>query len=123
LVQEHLAWLDRQIAEAGGDTPAAPWPTTSAANSPATSPSGTSAKPPAGATAVVAAALKAKAATANTSSEPPEVAAAANAILEEYRVPPEALKTDIRKGCFLYFAGALAVVAIAVAVLWYAFRH
>ena len=34
---------------------------------------------------------------------------AADAILEEYRVAPDTLKTDIRKGCLLYFVGAFVL--------------
>ncbi len=107
LIQEHLAWLDRQIAEAGGSTSA-----------PASKP----AAPQAEAKAVVAAALKASSA-ATPPPESAEVTAAANAILDEYRSDPNSLKTDVRKGCFLYFFGALALVALGVAVLWWAFRH
>jgi hypothetical protein len=44
---------------------------------------------------------------------------AADAILEEYRVAPDTLKTDIRKGCLLYFIGALALVALGVSVLYF----
>ncbi len=52
----------------------------------------------------------------------PEVAAAADAILEEYRVAPEALKGDVKKGCFFYFFGALGLLALGVIALYYALK-
>lgn len=116
LIAEHLAWLDRQIAEAsgaGGAKPPTSLPGPHSAPSPVPGPQGV---------AVVAAALKATAQTAGRPSESPEVVAAADAILEEYRQPEAALKTDIRKGCILYFVAALGVLAAGIAVLWFAFR-
>jgi len=125
LIQEHLSWLDKQIAEAGDKTPplpAAPGASPTASTAPVPAPDATAA-------GVVAAALKASASAGTASSvtplvptDAPEVAAAAEAILEEYRSDPVSLKTDVRKGCFLYFFGALALVALGVAVLWFAFR-
>ena len=44
---------------------------------------------------------------------------AADAILSEYRVAPDTLKTDIRKGCLLYFVGALALVAVGLTGLYF----
>jgi len=122
LVQEHLAWLDREIAEASGaDSSAGPvFPPSSAASD----------VPPPAAAVVVAAALKARAAVPAVSAttptpvpESPAVAAAADAILDEYRVAPDALKTDVKKGCFLYFALALVLVAAVVVAMYFALRH
>lgn len=105
LILEHLAWLDREIQHASGAKPA---------SLPAL-------QPPAVATALVAAALKAK--SSAPADEPPVVAGAADAILAEYRVPPSTLKNDIRKGCLLYFAAALGLVALIVAALWFVLRR
>lgn len=108
LIAAHLAWLDREIAAASGlkdqATPKAPAQPT-----------------PELATAIVAAALKAK--HSATAAESPVVAADADSILEEYRVPPDSLKTDVRKGCFLYFAAALVAVAVIVTILYFALSH
>ncbi len=48
---------------------------------------------------------------------------AADQILAQYRVAPDALKTDVKKGCLLYFFGALALVALAVAGLYLLFQR
>lgn len=102
LVQEHLDWLDREIAAAGGSTPAllSPRP---AAFTPAP--------------AIVA-------------KLPPSIPAAATpdareaeTILEQYRTSDKSLKTDVRKGCLLYFAAAFVLLGLGVAALWFAFRR
>ena len=114
LVQEHLAWLDREIAQISANrtppatvSPARPAP-------PATLPSA-----PSSYLAGQAAAVTQHAAAARAISENPLGPSAADAILEEYRVAPDTLKTDIRKGCLLYFIGALALVALGVSVLYF----
>src|SRR5690349_14599171 len=99
LIAEHLAWLDRQIAEASGNRSTGDGPSTPLATAfPAAAPA--SPVPTAEAAAVVAAALKAKAAS-GPAPESPIVEAAAATILDEYRQPEAALKTDVRKGCIL----------------------
>jgi hypothetical protein len=126
IVAEHLAWLDRQITEASGQSGAAPAPPTPTAPAQPEVPSWPRTPvPPTEAAAVVAAALKARAATVTTTSAPeaPVVEAAAETILDEYRTSPDNLKTDLRKGCFLYFFGALALIAGGVAVLWFIFSR
>lgn len=105
LLREHLAWLDREIAEASprGDLPAPPLPPAAPAS------------PPAGVLPTPPAPVKAEsAATVSPAALAPE------AILDEYRVAPDTLRTDVRKGCFLYFVGAFAVLAVCVMVLYYA---
>ncbi len=113
LVQEHLDWIDREITRAerqqqtSGVTPTA-MPVANAA------PDASPAIPP------------------NPAPLPPGIPAAvvtpphltqADAILEEYRVPTNALKGDVRKGCLLYFAGAFLLLGFGIAVLWFAFRR
>jgi hypothetical protein len=109
LIESHLAWLDREIEIASGEKkPALPAPASPVPQ-------------PAVATALVAAALKAQSVTPTTVA-PTVVDADAEAILEEYRVPTAALQTDVRKGCFLYFAAALLFVAVTVVVLYFLLR-
>lgn len=110
LVQQHLDWLDDEIASASG----ASAPTTPRPLSP----------PPSGYLASQAAAIarSAPVPTASVSApsdDNPVVSATADAILAEYRVAPDSLKTDIRKGCLLYFFGALVLVAAGVTALYF----
>lgn len=102
LVQTHLAWLDAEIARTAGTLPPAA-PASSASAAPAAAAGG--ALPPVAAT-----------------EDPPRMVAAADTILEEYRVPESTLKSDVRKGCFLYFIAAFAAVAAGVLVLYFLFR-
>ena len=116
-IQEQLAWLDREIASAS----AADATTTPAV---ATAPRSVPTLPQPGYLASQAAAIAAHQAAAarapaTARGENPAVAAAADAILEKYRVQPDSLKTDVRQGCFLYFFGALAAVAVIVVGLYY----
>lgn len=94
LVQEHLAWLDREIAAVESAAP-------SELRSEAQIPSAT--------------------ARATTSFPPRPVAAAtvAEPLLDDYRVEPSAVRQDVRKGCFLYFAAALVVLVLLVTLLYF----
>jgi len=119
LIQEQLAWLDREIAAAADAALA----TTAPAVAPAPRPVSAPLQPGYLASQAAAIAAQQAAATRDTRaarSETPAVSAAADAILEKYRVQPDSLKTDVRQGCFLYFFGALAVVAVIVVGLYYA---
>ncbi|MEO5957921.1 MAG: hypothetical protein ABIZ49_12405 [Opitutaceae bacterium] len=97
LVQDHLAWLDREIAATSAVRPSDPSP----------------------------APLRPVASTAMpiTANAPTENPAEAETILEQYRVPATMMKQDVRKGCLLYFAGALALLALGVAILFFVFRR
>jgi hypothetical protein len=103
LVQEHLAWLDREIAAAGG-TGASTTAQPAADNRPPVAPSTT------GLTGAAPAAVAA-------------VDTAADAILEDYRTPASKLQQDVRLGCFMYFAAALVAVGAGVVVLYFLLRH
>jgi hypothetical protein len=109
LVQQHLAWLDREIAaEAAKQNPAQ----TAAALAAAV----------AATTPKISPAPLAQSA-ADVSATPPAAAQAnpdADRILEEFRVSPSALHHDVKKGCFLYFAAALALFFAIVALLYIA---
>lgn len=102
LLQDHLAWLDREIA---AETAAAQ-PITKIVEP---SPPAAVVAPPAAARADFPATVQPNAGT--------------DVLLDEYRVAPEALKRDIRKGCFLYFAAALVLLAVMVFGLYFALRR
>jgi hypothetical protein len=117
LIQEQLAWLDREIASASAadaTTTPAPAPAPQPARAPLPQPGYLASQ-----AAAIAAHQAAARAPATDRGENPAVAAAADAILEKYRVQPDSLKTDVRQGCFLYFFGALAAVAVIVVGLYY----
>ena len=115
LIQEQLAWLDREIAAASAaDATTTPAPAPQPARAPLPQPGYLASQ-----AAAIAAHQAAARAPATDRGENPAVAAAADAILEKYRVPPDSLKTDVRQGCFLYFFGALAAVAVIVVGLYY----
>lgn len=117
LLQEHLAWLDREIAGASNSASpalaASPLPDPRAA--PLLAPS-IPAPPITVRHLPLAASAPVIAPAADAGAADPDV------ILEQYRVAPAALKTDIRKGCLLYFVGALVFVGLVVAGLYLAFR-
>jgi hypothetical protein len=102
LLREHLAWLDRQIAQASGGE-----------QRPATTPGDVVNPKP---TAPVRAAPSSVA--AGEASLP-----AADEILEQYRVAPNALQTDVKKGCLLYFAGAFVLLALAIVAFYFLNRR
>jgi hypothetical protein len=111
LMQQHVDWLDREIAaetarlspaEAGAKIAAVV-----AAATPSVSPS--IAKPiildPAAPSVTPAIATPAN----------PE----AERILDEFRVAPASLHTDVKKGCFLYLAAAFALLAAVITILYF----
>jgi hypothetical protein len=115
LVQEHLAWLNREIAaaaEAAKSIPAASGATTGGSPSIEAAPSPTS--PPA--------ALRPAVAIAASAGEPAE-AQDPDAIIARYQVAPGTVKQDVRKGCMLYFVGAFVLLGLVVAVLYMALQR
>ncbi len=137
LLQEHLAWLDREIADASSGVttpPAAPTPLARAAQQPLVIPSpiapptptilaSSTPKPAAPYLASQAAQILSGSGTLPPAETPPAVEAVADEILEQYRVAPDSMKTDVKKGCFLYFFAALALVAVGVVVLYFIFER
>lgn len=93
-IEDHLAWLDREIA----------------AEEKALGVTGAPAEAPR------AAATTAEVSAAGTAHD-------TDAMLEEYRAPAEDLKKDVRNGCLFYFAAALVALAAIVAVLYYVARR
>jgi hypothetical protein len=114
LVQQHLDWLDREIAaeaeKTDQETAGARIATLGAAAVPKTF------SPPS-ASAITATTPAAHAVT-------PAAGPDADTILEKYRVAPTALHNDVRKGCLLYFAVALALFFAGVIILYFVLsRH
>ena len=103
MVAEQLAWLDREIAGAEKNAPTPP-------------------AAPASAPAPVAIPVITTTVAAPVLPLAPEVAAQADAILEEYRVQPDSLRTDVKKGCFLYFAAAMGLLGAVVMMLYFALK-
>lgn len=110
LMQEHLAWLEREIAaaqaaSAGGQLPE-PARTKAVVPAPLV-PNRPAAPEP----------LPLAAPPASQSIPDPEV------LIEEYRVRPDEVHQDVRKGCLLYFVGAFVVLGLVVVGLYFALRH
>jgi hypothetical protein len=109
LLSEHLAWLDREIAD---ETVKRLIPKQSG---------------PAPASVPTDLQLQATGPTASVTSETPAGAAPAPlafapepaAILDQYRVHPSSVKQDVRKGCLLYFAAAFVLLGLVVAILYF----
>jgi hypothetical protein len=111
LMQQHLEWLDREIAAETDKTRQAQTgvriATVVAAAVPKVSP------PPAQSPITETS----PAAAARTVT--PEAVSDPDTILEQYRVPQTSLHSDVRKGCFLYFAAALALFFAGVVALYF----
>jgi hypothetical protein len=124
LLQDHVAWLDREIAVASGSSTVALPGTPPVAGSPVPASPGEIPIPtPEAPVPVTRPAPIATPVPAPTPTPPAGVAVSAEEILDRYRVEPRAVHTDVRKGCFLYLAAAFAVVIAGVAILYFAFRR
>jgi len=125
LLQEHLAWLDREIAAAGDAVLEAPPET----GTPGILPVETTFVPaPAPSMGILQGTAVSILSNAAVPAEPvaplpPEVAQLADTIIDEYRVPPKTLHTDVKKGCFLYFFAALGLVILAAVAFYFAYHH
>ncbi len=104
LAQEQLAWLDREIAAEKAKSGAAHAATHSATPAPAAEPT--------------PAAMAAAAQRATTQLES-ALPADAEKILAEYASEPSSIKSDVKKGCFLYFFLAMIVLIVAVVALYF----
>jgi hypothetical protein len=126
LLQEHVEWLDREIAAVRSSASAGPESRVEESASPVAVTAATRfasvGAPAPTSDAETAQGAFAEVSATPTAAIPPEVAAA-DAIIEEYRVPPETLRTDVRKGCLLYFFTALGLLALAVVALYFAYHH
>lgn len=102
LLQEHVAWLDREIAAESAKPGATPAPLPASVQSiPSES-------------AVLA--IAAQRATTQLESVLP---ADAEKILEQYASTPRSIQSDVKRGCFIYFFLAMAFVAAGVIALYF----
>ena len=102
LLQEHVAWLDREIAAESAKSGATPAPLPAAVQS----------------TPLESATLAAAAQRATTQLDS-ALPADAEAILEQYATPPRSIQSDVKRGCFVYVALAAALLAAAVTALYF----
>ncbi|MGA3006568.1 MAG: hypothetical protein ABSE59_01635 [Opitutaceae bacterium] len=91
-VQEQLAWLDREIASASGET--GPAPEATAPEIAPVMPAGQPAAP---------------------SAESPDI----DALMASYKAETQASASSVRRGCFLAFGAALLLFALCVAAFYY----
>jgi len=92
LAQEQLAWFDHEIAREEGVDASAAAPLAQAAGP-----------------------------SASTTQEPTVNDQQADRIIEQYRHQGRSIQGEVRRGCFLYFGAAFALLAAAL-VLFYLFR-
>lgn len=104
LAQEQLAWLDREIAAEVAKT-GAPAP-----------------PPPHAAETALAAAQLAAAARRSTHTLETVLPADAEKILAQYQTSPSSIKSDVKRGCFLYLALAFALLAVGFVALYLSSR-
>ena len=98
LVQEHLAWLDTEIAREAGGAPAV-LPTQIAAKTPPDQ------------------AADAAGAPSNTAIN---AESEAETILAQYKNEPADVQSDVKRGCYIVFCAGLAVFFAVVAfAYWY----
>jgi hypothetical protein len=114
LMEEHLAWLNREIGEAekAAGIASGSVPVPIAAPDPAVP------TPPL--TASVQAAVVSTVVSRVIPPANPPGLASAEVILDKYRVPERALKDDVRKGCFLDFMLAFVLFGLGVVGLYFA---
>ena len=132
LVAEHLAWLDREIAdlkalrELPTGTASLPHPELEAARVVDSASAHATRSPEPRTAAPDSAAARARstdvirALAPNVAPGTEVESSETEVILEQYRVTPAAVKQDVRKGCFLYFVGAFVVLGVIVAILYFA---
>ena len=102
LIQEHLAWIEREIDSARGGVP--PLPRNSSPEIPAKLSS-----------AIPSQANLAAPADSNLDVEN---------IISRFRKDPGALKTDTRRGCLVFFGIAMALLCLgAIFAYWLYARH
>jgi hypothetical protein len=111
LLQTHLAWLDREIANARAG----------AASSPPASPAQILETAPASISFPYQVAPRAVA--PGSAGDVSRSDVEADEMLARYRPDAGTLRADVRKGCLLYFFGALAVVALGLSLLLFFYRR
>lgn len=120
LLEQHLAWLDREIAAAespsagelapeSGSEPAASAAIPSIPATPAPGPG-------------IARTVPARVDSPTSSGNQPSASLTADAMLDKYRTSPDTVRQDVRKGCLIYFTLAFVILFVAIGILWLAFR-
>jgi hypothetical protein len=97
-IHAHLAWLDREIAAQSTRSVAALLPASSPVTLPPAAPFSLGPR------------------------DTPEIESTADTILAGYRQDSANLRTDVRKGCLLYFFVAFALVALGIGAFYLANR-
>jgi hypothetical protein len=121
LLQEHLAWLEREIAaEMRGSPAASPASPSSSTGLPAQSFANLGTLPT---SSVVATPASASLAAATGVSGPAAITSVVDPTLEVYRQDTASLKSDLRRGCLLYFGIAFALFAIAVTAFYFLYSR
>ncbi len=111
LLQEHLAWLDREIARETGGKTAAPVPVPPAPLPPPPPP-----KPPAF-TFLTTPPASLTTPIAQTPPSPED-----KALMAQFGYDPTSSQSDVRRGCWIVFIGAF--VAIGLVILgWWLLQH
>lgn len=136
LLAQHLAWLDQEIAQAEVAPPSPLRAMPEPPRAPAMPTMPTMPMMPVAMAADVTSAISlntgrpAERSTtlAANAPMPPTPAPgatepAAEQIMDEFRVAPENVTADVRKGCLLYFALAFVLLGLGVAALWWLFRR
>lgn len=95
LAQEQVAWFDREIAKEQSHTPI-----TQPAETPKSASPGAGVPPP------------------RESTSPLD----AEKLIERYQSSGVSIKSEVKRGCFLYFFAAFAVLALAVVVFYLLWR-
>ena len=109
LLQSHLAWLDREIAAASGQKTL---PLSAPADATGRTSSDTSVPPPA-LTSPPPAPINA----------PTGTDAEAEQILAHYRLDTTSVRTDVRKGCLLYFFGAFLLLGLVLTAFYFFYTY
>ncbi len=113
LLQEHLDWLDAEIDAARPSSG-----TVAPSSAPVAPTAPIVARVPAAPRVALPAPI-APTAVVTSDVSPTAVAAQADEILESYRTPPTSVKSDVRKGCLLYFVGAFLLLGLGVTALYF----
>jgi hypothetical protein len=101
LLDEHAAWLTREIAQEQARSGARP--------APAVPPAATAPAPAPGPAVAVAPA----------SAVPAALEAEADAIIDQYRESDKTVQQNVKRGCILYFVAALALLALGVVAIYF----
>jgi hypothetical protein len=63
------------------------------------------------------------AAPAPASPPPASAVAPTEALFEQYRPNPQSVQQEVKRGCYLYFLGALVLLGLAVFAIYLVYRH